>query len=1017
MLRSCCLVVILLGTLASASAEKSAATLAQRIDAARAAVVAADIKKASRAEQANAIEYLFDLLDRAGQLESDEAQRLAERDLELRQASPSPNGSTGQALALWRSANVAGQHNRFADATATAQRALAMLQQQTPPDPVAQAMVRVTLGAILTTQRKFDESIPLLEGAIAELDAHHVVNVTLAYGLKALAFDYAEIERFDRAQATVDRAIDVASKLEGHDSALQASYLIVASVAPLKRGDTAAAIALLERALPILRNADPPVQSTYELGLLTLAQTLKGSGDCQRAQPLLRKLIETEDAHPSASGARFLASALNTLAYCLGHDGRSADAAVAYERALSMYRKLAGDDASAALIVESNLANTYEDLGRRDEEIAMLRHIIEVTDRTRAKDAPDMTPARANLGYTYVWLGRYAEAEPLFRDYLAHLGPGRDLSERDPRGAMAGLAVCLWAQGHGEEAFAEALATERSRQKLVRTAGADLSEQHAVKMSENAINGLDWALAIAAQDRREDHTRAAWESALESRGLVNAISARRLAAARAASDPRLAAVWQEWKARDEALVQARVEAARDPSPATSAALDFTEQQFDEAERALAHALGSGAAALDRVHAGLTSILAALPEDTLLVSYFEADASQPHDLNHPADWEQHGRLYVFAATRGRKPMLLDLGPRPPVQEAVRQWLDLVVERDGDPKVRDTAGHRVRELVWDPIRRAWPQKRVFVVSSAALERVPFAALPSNDSRYLVETGYAFHFLDHERDVLMPQVRRATSPTLALIGAPDFSVAANDLSGSRGVCAGLRGATFNALPQAAREIGALRALWLQRAGAAAPTVLEGEDATEAHARAVLHDSSIVHFATHGIFLGDQCREAESDTRGVDLDEGTPPVPGALELSALVLSGANRAATSTENDGLLTSEEIATLDLTGTDLAVLSACDTGVGKHVNGEGVFGLRRAFRLAGARSVVMSLWQVSDHASADWMAALYRAHLLRYASTIDSVRAADLALIEQRRNAGLDPAPYYWAAFEAVGDWR
>jgi CHAT domain-containing protein len=1017
MLRSCCLVAILMGAVAFAGAGSSPPPLARRIEVARAAVAAADAKKTLPADQqAKAVETLFDLLDRAGQLETDEAQALAARDVELRRAQ-APNGSTALALALWRSAIVAGQRNRFADAMTTAQRALAMLQQQTPPDPVAQAMVRITLGAILTTQRKFDESIALLEGAIAELDANHSTSVSLAYGLKALAFDYAESEKFDRAQAAIDRAIAIASALEGHDSVLQASYLIVASLAPLKRGDTAAAIALLERALPILRDANPPVPSTYELGLLTLAQTLKGSGDCRRAQPLLRKLIETEDAHPSAGGTRFLASALNTLAYCLGHDGHSADAAAAYERALSMYRKLSGEESAAALMVESNLANAYEELGRRDDEIAMLRHVIEVTDRTRAKDAPDMTPARANLGYTYVWLGRYAEAEPLFRDYLAHLGPGRDLSERDPRGAMAGLAVCLWAQGHGEEAFAEALATERSRQKLVRTAGADLGEQHAVKMSGNAISGLDWALAIAAQDGRADHARAVWESAVESRGLVNAISARRLAAARAASDPQLAAVWHEWKQRDEALVQARVEAARNPSAATSAALDATEQRFDEAERALAHAEGTGGAELGRAHADLTSILAVLPTNTLLVSYVEADASQPHDLDHPAGWEQHGRLYAFAATRGRKPMLLDLGPRPAVQEAVWQWLDLAVEHDSDPKARAAAGRRVRELVWDPIRGAWPQKRVFVVPSAMLERVPFAALPSNDARYLVEAGYVFHYLDHERDVLVPQVRPDASPTLTLIGAPDFTVAANEPSGSRGVCAGLRGATFTALPQAAREIGALRDLWLQRAGAAAPTVLEGEEATEARTRAVLHDSRIVHFATHGIFLGDRCRESAADTRGVELDESTPPAPGALELSALVLSGANRAATSTENDGLLTSEEVATLDLTGTDWAVLSACDSGIGMSVNGEGVFGLRRAFRLAGARSVVMSLWQVSDNASADWMLVLYRARLLQHASTIDAVRSADLASIEQRRKAGLDPAPYYWAAFEAVGDWR
>src|SRR5690348_10177089 len=220
MLRSCCLVAILMGAAASAGAGSSPPPLAHRIEAARAAVAAADPKKTSAEQQAKAIETLFDLLDRAGQLETDEAQELAARDLELRRPQ-SPNGSTDHAWALWRTAIAMGQHTRFADATATAQRALAMLRQQTPPEPVAQAMVRITRGAILTTQRKFDESIPMLEGAIAELDAHHVVNVTLAYGLKALAFDYSETEHFDPAQATVDRAIGVALKLEGRDSVLQ----------------------------------------------------------------------------------------------------------------------------------------------------------------------------------------------------------------------------------------------------------------------------------------------------------------------------------------------------------------------------------------------------------------------------------------------------------------------------------------------------------------------------------------------------------------------------------------------------------------------------------------------------------------------------------------------------------------------------------------------------------------------------------------------------------------------------
>jgi CHAT domain-containing protein len=379
------------------------------------------------------------------------------------------------------------------------------------------------------------------------------------------------------------------------------------------------------------------------------------------------------------------------------------------------------------------------------------------------------------------------------------------------------------------------------------------------------------------------------------------------------------------------------------------------------------------------------------------------------------------LYAFIARRGKAPQLIDLGPRPAVQTPVQRWLTLVVDRNADAKERTSAGQRVRELIWDPISKHWPQLRVLIVPSALVARVPFAALPAPDERYLVETGYAFHLLDHERDVTSPAKSKnpsARMPTLSLIGAPDFT-GGSETTGTRGVCSGLRGATFAPLPQTAREIDELLKVWTQRPAAVAPIVLTGAEANEARARAAMPRSSIVHFATHGMYLGKQCEDAAPDSRGLKtVDTVAPATPDdAQDLSALVLSGANRAAAITEDDGLLTSEEIATIDMSGTDWAVLSACDSGIGKNTGDEGVFGLRRAFRLAGVRTVVMSLWPVDDRASADWMVALYRARLQQHATTIDAVRAADLALIAQRRDAGLDPAPFYWAAFVAAGDWR
>jgi CHAT domain-containing protein len=135
--------------------------------------------------------------------------------------------------------------------------------------------------------------------------------------------------------------------------------------------------------------------------------------------------------------------------------------------------------------------------------------------------------------------------------------------------------------------------------------------------------------------------------------------------------------------------------------------------------------------------------------------------------------------------------------------------------------------------------------------------------------------------------------------------------------------------------------------------------------------------------------------------------------------LAGANQRAHAgpDEEDGVLTAEEIATLDLSGVEWAVLSACDTGVGEVRAGEGVLGLRRAFQLAGARTLIMSLWSVEDESAREWMRALYEGRLTDGLSTADAVRHASLAVLNARRQRGETTHPFYWAAFVAAGDWN
>jgi CHAT domain-containing protein len=142
-------------------------------------------------------------------------------------------------------------------------------------------------------------------------------------------------------------------------------------------------------------------------------------------------------------------------------------------------------------------------------------------------------------------------------------------------------------------------------------------------------------------------------------------------------------------------------------------------------------------------------------------------------------------------------------------------------------------------------------------------------------------------------------------------------------------------------------------------------------------------------------------------------------MGLSGLAFAGANRGAQtdSTAADGVLTAEEISNLDLQGVATVVVSGCNTGIGVVRVREGMFGLRRAFEVAGARTLVVGLWSLRDDDSRAWMEEFYDARLVLSLGTAEAVHAASLAMLGRQRSRGGTGHPYSWAGFVATGDWQ
>ncbi|HEX5058700.1 MAG TPA: CHAT domain-containing protein [Kofleriaceae bacterium] len=365
----------------------------------------------------------------------------------------------------------------------------------------------------------------------------------------------------------------------------------------------------------------------------------------------------------------------------------------------------------------------------------------------------------------------------------------------------------------------------------------------------------------------------------------------------------------------------------------------------------------------------------------LVNYQPTDVTAPFSASPKLPPRRYA-AYVLADHGD--PTLVDLGEAAAIDDATAKLRSALADPDND-RVADVA-KTLHDLTFGKLTKALGNaKHVLIAPDGALNVVPFAAL--NDGKDYLVTKYAFTYLTSGRDLLRFGVKaNAKSSGPVIFADPDFDGAKTAQPAPTRRSRAMQGLTWRRLPGTAQEADALAK---SLAGA---TVYREKQATEATLKS-LHAPSIVHLATHGFFLSDADASVENP----------------LLRSGLVFAGAN-ARSSGADDGVVTALEAAGLDLRGTRLVVMSACETGVGKITNGDGVYGLRRAFVIAGAESLVMSLWEVDDAATRDLMDGYYK----KLKAGLG--RSAALQAIQQEMHANAKYAhPYYWASFVAAGD--
>jgi CHAT domain-containing protein/tetratricopeptide (TPR) repeat protein len=869
----------------------------------------------------------------------------------------------------------------------------------------------------------------------------------VANSLNDLANIYKDMGQYGKSESLYRRSLKIYEAKLGEDHPNVASTLD--NLANLYRGmgQYGKAEPLFRRSLKIrevkLGEDHPDVAVT----LNNLANLYKYIGKSAQAEPLLRrglKIMEVKFGkdHPK------VAATLNNLATHYMDMGQYGKAEPHLRRSLEIYEAKFGKDhlhVAASLV---NLAIVYHEMGQYEKAEPLYRRGLEIREAELGKDHPDIAPVLYSLAVHYAHIGQYAKAEPLYRRCLEIREAKLGKDHPDVALTLNNLAMLDAHRGRWDAAADLMDRQRRVEAHHVARVLPILAAAEQLKFLETLDNKRANALSLGLVRRDQQAIRlmsAAW--LLNAKGVAQETLTQRALLERDAIDPARRGIIQELTGvrQQQAALALGV-----PKPGQEAARSRQLRDLAERQQHLEQQLlQAGALPSPPEWVELNDVRAALAADTVLISIARFPVS--NFGRSRKKWEKDYLPERYAAwlipPAGKGDVkIIDLGDADKIDAAVRtvrvQLRDAQdptptnnpIRVKGEPDAEKEllqALQRLAMLTLQPLLAEVGDARDLILSpDGALWLVPWAALPTADGKYAIE-NYTIRYAISGRELLAKPSTVKQEPPMVLadpdfdLGLSDARVAAMELLGRKLPPSDFRGLTtasalplVGRLPGTAREADAIKP-GLEKFARQEPWIYKGKNALEAVVKD-FHSPKVVVLATHGFFLEDQ--EAKTSDRPGPREEGSlltkegKMLENPLLRCGLLLAGCNDRESqrgSNDEDGVLTGMEIVGCDLRGTELVVLSACETGLGQVNNGEGVAGLRQAFQLAGARSVMATLWQVPDRDTALLMIDFFD-NLAKKQSKAEALRNAQLARIKARRDRNGAAHPFFWAAFTITG---
>lgn len=870
------------------------------------------------------------------------------------------------------------------------------------------SLVLEHIGELYQAQGKYkDAEVKFLE--VERLKTKYFSQEQAAYSSSGekLAELYAQMGQYEKA---IEYLLQIIKNQEKsgifNDSYANAQYILARIYLDIGKYSQA------EQAILKSRNLNAKIWGEthlkYGVSLLTLAEIEIALGRYENAE---KDLLAAVAIHNQYLGAKNLASAnvLATLATLYHLQGKAEKAIETMNNAVNNAKAAVGEKHIGYAKLLTQMANLLIANGKLTEAAAALNNSLQIQEEVIGAKHPDYIRTVVTLATLYKEQKNYKEAQKHYNSAVRNWEKIMGKSHPDYPYFLFELAELYWLEDKISDAKDSYLRSINLILKNIDTYFPAMSEEEKTKFWNKTRPKLEIFNYFAAKyaQQEPDLISSMYNYQIKTKALLLNTSTKARNRILNSKDEALIKLYQKWIEKREYLAKLYAMPTFELE-ASDINLTKEEQEVNDLEKELSAKSEEFASSKDSKNYTWKDIQGLLKEKEAVVELIRT-----REFNRQLTDSVFYIALIISPTTNRQPEMVIL----PNGKNLEKRYFLNYTRSLSNRFEDT-------LSYDQYWRAIDQKlgnatRIYVSNDGVYNQISLASLRISPNNYLIDKRDIF-YISNSKDLVQLRDRKTKfkpEKTAVLAGNPDFDMGLTNKQSYR----------LPALPETQTEIENIGTT-LKKYNIE-PTLFEKESVTEANIKNV-SNTGILHIATHGFFYPDVSDYTDTRLFGIQIGKAAQ---NPLLRSGLFLAGSSKAflsdlenadgkqaetdslaggiQASNTNNGVLTAYEMMNMSLDKTELVVLSACETGLGKVKNGEGVYGLQRALSIAGAHSVIMSLWHVDDAATQELMSTFYNKWLENKAAPDAKFNAFKAA---QQQLKTKYQSPYYWGAFILIG---